>query len=165
MEETLDDIKSELTKRVAGRRVALVGVGNVEKGDDGFGIYLIRFLKAKLKNVALFECGTTPENYLSPIIKSKPDTLLIIDAANLGAEPGHIHIVEEKDIASLGLSTHDVSLKLFIAYIKNKIKNINIFLIGIQPKNTTLGDSMSEKLKGALLELEKMFLEVFYLPR
>lgn len=160
MEETINDVKSELTKRLAGKRVALLGIGNVDKGDDGFGVHMARALKGKLKDTAVFECGTAPENYLGPIVRSNPQVLLMIDAANLGAEPGHMHIVEEKDISTLGLSTHDTSLTLSITYLKKSLKNPDIFLLGIQPKNTNMNSDMSEELKGYLIELEAIFLEI-----
>jgi len=160
MEETIGDLKSALKKRLAGRRVALVGLGNTEKGDDAFGVRLVSCLKERLKDTAVFECGTTPENYLGPITKIKPQSILIIDAANLGAEPGHTHIVEEEDISALGLSTHDASLKLFIAYIKSSLEAPDIFLLGVQPRDTSLGSGMSRELKGCLARIEEIFLEI-----
>lgn len=168
MEETLDDVKLELKKRLHGRKVVLLGIGNIEKGDDGFGVRLIQLINSNLVrltrlargNVALFECGTAPENYLGPIVKSNPQVVLILDAANLDAEPGHTHIIEKRDIATLGLSTHDTSLKLFISYLENNLKDVDIFLLGVQPKNTNLGTSMSNELKQLLLRFEEIFLEI-----
>jgi len=160
MEEMMHDLKSELAKRVSGKKVTLVGMGNLDKGDDGFGIHLVGRLKERLKNASIFECGTTPENYLGPIVKSSPEALIIVDAANLGAEPGHTHIIEEEDILSLGLSTHDTSLKLFIAYLKDSLKGLDIFLVGVQPRNTEYGSGLSEGLKSNLAAIEEIFTEV-----
>jgi len=160
MTEAISDIKSELKKRIAGKRVVLCGMGNIERGDDGFGIHLVQRLKDKLKDTPVFECGTAPENYLGPIVKAGPQVLLVVDAADLGAEPGHTHIIEEDDIASLGLSTHDTSLKLFITYLKDSIDGLDIFLLGVQPKDTTYGSGMSGELNAHLEKIGSIFKEI-----
>ncbi|PIU41736.1 MAG: hypothetical protein COS99_04025 [Candidatus Omnitrophica bacterium CG07_land_8_20_14_0_80_42_15] len=160
MEETLSDVKSELIKCVNGKKVAIVGIGNLEKGDDGFGVLLTERLKTRLKNTALFECGTAPENYLGPIIRSNPQVLLVLDAANLRAEPGHVHILEAKEIADLGLSTHDSSLNLFIKFLRHELKEVDIFLVCMQPKNTDFGKCISKELEKHLSELEKILVEM-----
>lgn len=159
MEEMLNDIEAGLSSRLKGKRIALIGIGNIDKGDDGFGPRLVKLLHPELKNTALFDCGTSPENFLGPILRSKPEVILLVDAANLGAEPGHTHIIEKEEIANLGLSTHDTSLKLFIAYLENGLDTVDIFLLGIQPKDTSLGSGLSRELEAMLPKFKKMFLE------
>ena len=160
MKEAIGSIKSELKKRIVGKRVVLCGMGNTERGDDGFGIHLAQRLKGKIKSTPIFDCGTAPENYLGPIVKAEPQVLLMVDAANLGAEPGHTHIIEEDDIASLGLSTHDASLKLFITYLKDSLDGLDIFLLGVQPKDITYGSGMSGELNAHLEKIDSMFKEI-----
>ena len=160
MEETIHDVRETLKKRLEGKRVALVGIGNIDKGDDGFGVQLIRRLKHRLTTTLLIEGGMSPENYVGPLIKAYPEAVVLIDAAELRAEPAHTHIVEKSDIAALGLSTHDVSLQLFIAYLEQSLNKADIFLLGTQPKNTQLGSEMSEELRQRLTYFETLFAEV-----
>jgi hydrogenase 3 maturation protease len=160
MTEVLSDIKTALSGRLRAKRVTLVGIGNIEKGDDGFGIHFIRRITGKLKVQGAFDCGLTPENYLGPIVRSNPEAIVLVDVANIGAEPGHTHIIEKGDIASLGLSTHDASLNLFIRYLENSLGDVDIFLVGVQPRSTELGSSLSPELEARLSEFETIFCEI-----
>jgi hydrogenase 3 maturation protease len=160
MEETRDDVALALKRRLNGRRFALLGMGNIDKGDDGFGVRLVEQLKERYADAPLFACGTAPENYLGPLVKSKPRVIVIVDAAHLGAEPGHTHLIEKNDIASIGLSTHDTSLRLFIAYVEESLANADIVLLGVQPKHTAIGSAMSEELKHVLAVFGQLFAEM-----
>ena len=64
-------------------RVALVGVGNTLRGDDGVGPLLIESLSRLVPagDVVLFNCQMCPENYIGPICGCPPDIILLVDYA------------------------------------------------------------------------------------
>ncbi len=144
----LHDLKVEINNRIKGR-VTIAGIGNIIRGDDGLGPKLIELLKARNVNAGLFDCGTAPENYIFPMLKSLCDTLILVDAADMALEPGMARVLDVDDIMNISFSTHSPSPRLFIDLLKMGKEDLNIFIISVQPKNTSLGIPLSEEvLKG-----------------
>lgn len=137
-------------------KVAILGVGNILRSDDGIGSILANRIKDKVPFM-VFEGGISPENYLEKIIKAKPDTIVIIDAVDFGGLPGEFKILEAKDIKTINLfSTHNVSITLLINYLQNNLK-VDIIILIIQPKSTVLGDKLSPEVAASLSKLEDWF--------
>lgn len=121
----------------------LIGIGNILKGDDGIGCYIAKNFKEK--NWLSLDCGTAPENFTSIIRKNKPESLIIVDAADMGIDAGGFRIVSEEKIENIGISTHNMPLSLLINYLKDSANRI--IFIGIQPKTITVSEEISDKLK------------------
>ena len=151
------DIKTELKSILKGK-VTIVGVGNAMRGDDGFGPHLAECINGKV-SADVINSGPTPENHLKTIRNSKPDTVLIIDAADFGGDIGNIKLLKKDDIPLYGLSTHNASLALFFDFLKQDTK-ADVYMLAVQPArcdmNTHISDIMVEKCK----ELESLFLEL-----
>jgi hydrogenase 3 maturation protease len=143
------DIRLEISNRIKGR-VSIAGIGNIIRGDDGLGPKLIELLKARGVNAGLFDCGTAPENYIIPMLKSLCDTLILVDAADMALEPGMAMILDVDDIANISFSTHSPSPRLFIDLLKMGKEDLNIFVLSVQPKTTALGSPISEEVLKAL---------------
>lgn len=139
-------------------RIAIVGIGNRMRGDDGVGPALIDRLKNVLPEggFSLFDCGETPENWIIPIINAKPKTVFIVDSVDFGAPPGSIKIFEPTELGPKGISTHSMSLDIFVNYLKIEL-GATIFLIGIQPKSLRLGDKISTPVSKAIDRLTEYF--------
>jgi hydrogenase 3 maturation protease len=159
-------------------KVMLLGVGNTLRGDDGAGPYLIEQLKG-LVDAILLDCGEVPENFLGKIAEAHPDTILIIDAIDLGANPGAVAILEEGELRSLGWSTHHAPLQLFINCVKTalspqglKIGTISspatfaaepqtsVLVLAIQPKSVDFGSKISEEVKATLQFLKDIIVRL-----
>ncbi|MCK4325467.1 hydrogenase 3 maturation endopeptidase HyCI [bacterium] len=142
----------ELARRIKGR-VAIVGVGNSMRGDDGAGPSLIEMLKSgqpvSRREYQLFDCGQAPENYLVPIAGFEPNTILVIDSAQFCGQPGEMRLFEAEDIKVQGISTHNAPLSLFMDYLKRET-GADIFLLAVQPGGTKLGEEISSEVKDAL---------------
>ena len=78
----LEHLKSHLKGKVV-----ILGIGNTLRSDDGAGSILASRIRDKAPYI-VYDCGASPENYLGKIVQDKPDTVLIIDAADFGAKPG-----------------------------------------------------------------------------
>ena len=124
-------------------KVVIVGIGNIMKGDDGFGPELIKRLKGKIKAVCI-DAGPAPENYTKTIAKESPDTILLVDAADLHLPSGRYEILKREDILKSGFTTHDISPRMFIEYLESQT-GAKIFLLGVQPQNISLGDELELK--------------------
>jgi len=145
-------------KDILKGKIVIIGIGNIIRGDDGFGSLLIEKIKGGA-GVMCLDGGTAPENYLGKIAKENPDTVLIIDVVHLDKNPGEYEILKGEDIAKCGFTTHNISPVMFIEYLTKETK-ANIYMLGVQPQGIELGSEMSKKLKIVLDELSGKILEV-----
>lgn len=126
-------------------------IGNREGGDDAVGPYIADKLK---DDFTVLDCGTVPENYTSVVKKQNPDNLIIVDAVDMGLEPGEIRIVPKEKIGVMHISTHGIPISVLIGYLEQYVENI--IFIGIQPK--TMSGEMTETVRKSgdkLVELIK----------
>ncbi|MCX5685879.1 MAG: hydrogenase maturation protease [Candidatus Omnitrophica bacterium] len=156
----ISDLKSDIKNRAKGH-VAIVAIGNILRGDDGLVPKLIELLRPKALNAALFDCGTAPENYIFPILSVSPDTVILVDAADIGKPPGSAKAFGLDEISNISFSTHNPSPRLFTDLLKTGKDDINIFVISVQPKTTALGASLSEEVLEGLDSLAGIFTEIF----
>lgn len=153
------DLSAEIKSRMKGK-VTIAAMGNIIRGDDGLGPKIIELLKARKVKADLFDCGTAPENYIFPMLTSLCDTLILIDAANMGIEPGMARVLDVNNIANVSFSTHSPSPRLFIDLLKMGKEDLNIFIISLQPKDISLGAPMSEEVLKGLEALADVLSEV-----
>jgi hydrogenase 3 maturation protease len=132
--------------------VVIAGVGSLSKGDDGFGPYMIQQLQGKVSAV-LMDCGTVPENFIGPIRRQRPDTMLVLDAADFCAAPGQLTVVEPDQWRGGGFSSHSLSLKLFADLVSAET-GASIFLVAVQPKQVEFGQPMSPEVSASCSRLQ-----------
>lgn len=149
---------SDIKDRLKGI-VAIIGIGNIMRGDDGFGPKLIENLKKKNTRANLFDCGTVPENYIFPILTTSCDTVILVDAADFKAEPGHIRVLTLNELSGAGLSTHNSSIKLFTDLLMTGKDGLNIFAVTVQPKSIAFGESLSPAVSEGVNRLTNIFVE------
>ena len=149
---------SDIKERLKGI-VTIIGIGNIMRGDDGFGPKLIESLKKKNTKANLFDCGTVPENYIFPILTTSCDTVILVDAADLKAEPGSTKILTLGELSGAGLSTHNSSVRLFTDLLMTGKEDLNIFAVTVQPKNIAFGESLSPEVLESVDQLTDMFVE------
>ncbi len=134
------NLEGKLRERLRGK-VLLVGVGNTMRGDDGIGPKIIEALGGKV-NAELLDVGEVPESYIDKILAAQPDTIALIDAADFGAAPGEVAILEPEDLEGRALSTHQMPLGLFCRYIKERC-HADMFALAVQVAGVGLGEPMS----------------------
>ncbi len=149
---------SDIRDKIKGK-ACIVGIGNIIRGDDGLGPKLIELLKARPIKADLFDCGTAPENYIFPILATLCDTVVLVDAADMKLKPGDMKIFSLDEISNVSFSTHNPSPRLFADLLKTGRDGLNIFVVSIQPKTTSLGAGLSEEVLKALEILSGAFSE------
>lgn len=129
--------------------IVILGVGNRLRSDDGIGSLVASELATyKYDDLIIYDCETTPENYIDKVVEAKPDWVIIVDACNFQGNPGEFKLFEENEIKEISyglLSTHTLPLTLTIELIK-KQHNCRISLLGIQPKSFTMSTDLSSEL-------------------
>lgn len=147
-------VLGEVRKHLAAHlspRAALVGVGNVMYGDDGFGPHLVRRLRNRTA-VALFEAGVAPENITGPIRRLRPETVIIADAVRRDGPAGSLCWLAPDDLASQAALTHGPSLEIFLAFLAQLLPAA-IHVLGMVPAETGFGRMLSEPAERCLAEL------------
>ncbi len=124
------------------------------RGDDGLGPALIERLQGKVA-ATLIDAGEVPENYLGPIEAAGVEVVLIVDAADLKANPGDVALIELEQLGKTGISTHNASLGLFASVVQ-RLTGADILVLAVQPMVNSFGAPMSEEVEQTLDGLEEM---------
>ena len=84
-------------------RVLVAAFGNELRGDDGFGIAVLRELERlpAREGLELLEVGTGGL-WLAQALLSPCDRLIIVDAVNRGTGPGTLCVLKVEDVADAG---------------------------------------------------------------
>ena len=78
----------------------LLCVGNSMMGDDGAGPLLAEMCAANPAGQwVVIDGGSAPENDIAAIRELRPEHLLIVDATDMGLNPGDIRFIDPDDIA------------------------------------------------------------------
>jgi hydrogenase 3 maturation protease len=156
--ESLDELTEHL-KNCQYNNTLILCIGNSLKGDDGAGPALYQKLKGRTAT-DLIDAGTVPENHIEKIIKKAPANLIIIDTADFGSPPGTIKLLNRHQLQSAAISTHTISPALFLERITSRI-DVEIYFIGLQPTQLSLGQGLSTEVNEAIGTLEKLFTKAF----
>jgi len=136
-------------------RVAVVGIGNVSRGDDAAGTLVARALlagPAKPAETALVvPAGEAPENYTGLIRAFSPGLVVLVDCASGGRRPGDIFIVDPAAIAEEDVSTHRIPLSRLVRFIRETME-CRVLVIGIEPSSIAEGRDVSPAVAAAVRE-------------
>ena len=128
----------------------LLRVGNSMMGDDGAGPLLAEMCAARpVGEWVVIDGGSAPENDIVAIRELRPDRLLIVDATDMGLNPGEIRLVDPDDIAEMFMmTTHNMPLNYLIDQLQEDVGEV-IFL-GIQPDIVGFYYPMTQPIKDAV---------------
>lgn len=139
-------------------KVVVLGIGNALKSDDGAGSILAGRLIGKIPFI-VYDASASPENYLGKIIRDQPQTIVLVDAADMGGKAGEFRVLDGQEVKTSNLfSTHNSSVALTIGYLQEHCK-AGIVALLIQPKTIAFGDTLSAEVEKTLEVLEQWFLE------
>lgn len=130
--------------------ILILGVGNELRGDDAFGPLAVRELK-KSGIRATFWSGETPENFITSV-REPVETLVIIDTAELGKEPGTVELLDPARIKKTAAGTHKLPLSLLIDHLRPE----KTIFIAAQPLSTSFGAQPSKEILEAVEKAKKI---------
>jgi len=145
--ELLGDDLERLGEQIVGR-VCVVGIGNRLAGDDGAGSAVAERLAGRVAGCVI-DAGIAPENHLEPVVRDRPDTILLVDAVDFGGEPGSVRMLDARSLATGGLSTHATSLAMVHDYLRARCP-ARVLLLGIQPARLGVGEALSEAVASSV---------------
>ncbi len=128
-------------------KVAVIGVGNEMRGDDGIGVFLAGELEKGLAGRGLLVIKTqVPENFIRPVMDFRPGKVIILDSADFGGRPGDFRAIKEGEITEFLVSTHNMPLTVFLKALEGL--EAEKILVGVQPKNLDFGTGLSREVRG-----------------
>lgn len=152
----------ELSQALRGRltgRVAIMGVGNTLRGDDGVGSVVARKLRrafawvppeesdeAGIVTVAIVDAEEIPESYIDLLEAAHPAVVVLVDAAELGAEPGALALIEAARLSDQTSFTHRTPLAPVARYLEQRT-GATILFAGIQPGPPSWGEALSDEVE------------------
>ena len=142
-----DRWERDLAARIGGDYL-LLGAGNDLMGDDGAGAVAARELRERGVEEAV-EVGTCPENYLGYIRACKPSHIVVLDACDIGEEPGTISLRGAGEFEGQGASTHAAGVQPLAAYL-SRTCTARRWVLAVQPARVEFGVGLSAPVLGAV---------------
>ena len=142
-------LREQLQSSLAGR-VCFMGLGNMDGGDDGFGVRLAEALaRAGAPDVVI--AGTAPEQLVGRCLDRGLDHLVFLDAVDFGGVAGSVVFLNSSEISVRfsEISTHKISLGLLVKYIESG-GTARAWLLGAQPESLRRSPSLSPALQTTL---------------
>jgi len=149
------DLHEQLQECLRGR-VCLMGLGNPEYGDDGFGVRLAEELAAAgVADVVI--AGASPERLLGPVCEQRFDAIVLLDAMEFGAAPGSVVVLGASEMSSRypQVCTHKISLGLLAMWAEAN-GTTKVWLLGVQPESIKAGAKLSATVAASLDSLKEL---------
>ena len=154
---------SAADRAATGRRTVVLGLGNILLADEGVGVHTVTALRDDFgadDDVELIDGGTLSFTLAEAVHRAH--SLIIIDAAQLHAEPGAVEVFEGAAMDHFVMTrknttVHEVSLfdLLAIAELCGQVPDRRA-LVGVQPRTIDWSDSMTEDLQRAVPEVARV---------
>jgi hydrogenase maturation protease len=133
-------------------RVAVIGLGNVFLGDDGFGPLVIEKFRCQFEcepSVEIHDLGT-PGLDLAPYLYRK-DLIVLVDAVHAEGPPGTLSFYNEDDFVSrnarLRVTGHDPGLWDSLAHLRLADPSpLELIIIGVVPESCRFGEGIAPVL-------------------
>lgn len=166
----MNDVREQLGKCFQGS-VCLIGVGNLELGDDAAGM---RVSEQLLSNATLqpeqnpvpghfcvLSCGTEPERVIGRIVRAGWDHVIFIDAVDFGGPPGAVVFLDATQMESRfpQVSTHRLSFSILAKWVEAR-GSTQAWLLGIQPDSLRIGTHLTAKVANSVATLTELLRSV-----
>ncbi len=136
--------------------VVIIGMGNELRADDAVGLIVVRLLKpSSTTRLRVFEGHMTPDAFIGPACAAHPTHVVIIDAAELGKNPGSWQILSLDEVEEGLFTTHAIPAVEVAAEIMRRCDAAVVFL-GIQPKSRDISLGLSRECQRAAEEIAQV---------
>ena len=134
-------------------KCVVCGVGNRLRGDDACGPVVVDELVQRFgscSDLLFVDCGSAPENFLDKVVGFGASKVIVVDAVEIGAEPGVVEVVDTARIKGFLHSTHQLPLSLFVEYLQRDA-GLEVVFVGVQPESVGFGCELSDACKKGVL--------------
>ncbi|HEX4476557.1 MAG TPA: hydrogenase maturation protease [Polyangiaceae bacterium] len=162
-------------------RVLIAGLGNVFKGDDGFGLAVTRRLAGRRlpDGVSIMDAGIRGFD-LAMTLLGDYEAAILVDSTPRGGKPGTLYVLEPEpseiapDIDSVFLEAHSLEPARMLAFLQASGKRLGALrIVGCEPYNLGSDDDpqigLSPMVEAAIVPavsaIESMVLELSAMKR
>jgi hydrogenase maturation protease len=141
-------LRSELEAVAGEGEVYVLGLGNLDRADDGAGVLVAHALKKPFPRFSFSEHDGVEGIVLD--ISETPGcaTVFFVDAANIRSSPGTIRVVRREDINDKEITTHRVTVALMAALLERGGKRSAV--VCIQPERIEFREPVTEPVQKAV---------------
>ncbi len=153
----MQDLRSQL-QAWRGRRLWVLGAGNPERGDDGFGVRLAEELHRREGDaLRALDVGVAPERWVGVAVQGGCQELVFADAADFGGAPGSLLLAGAEDLRSsrVATSTHRVPLAVLARYAEGL--GARAWVLGVQPASLEPGVGLAPEVARTLETVVEVF--------
>ena len=144
---TDDKIAGEIKDFISGaKRIAVLGIGNDLRTDDGLGLFIIEGLKTKHPDLFVENVGSVPEAFAKPLTQFGAERVIMVDAADMRKPVGHVELVTKDRIGGIAISTHSMPLSFLMEYLEQQTGGRTV-LLGIQPQSILFGEGLTPEVE------------------
>lgn len=155
----------------------MAGMGNVLRGDDGFGVVVARrLLEERVPGgVVVLELGIGGIHLVQELM-DPVDALIVVDAVDLGRSPGAVFTIEPEvpDVTAMTLSARLDHLadmhyatpeRAFVLARGLGILPVSVYVVGCQPRDMDtfaegLSTGISRAVEEAIREVRRLVTEL-----
>lgn len=139
--------EKELKDFIAGaKKIAVLGIGNDLKTDDGLGLIIVDNLHIDDPRILIENVGSVPEGFTRALAAFGAERVIMVDAADMLKPPGHVELITKDRIGGIAISTHRMPLSFLMMYLEQETGGKAI-LIGIQPKSIQFGEGLTPEIQ------------------
>jgi hydrogenase maturation protease len=137
----------------SSKDLAIIGLGNTLRRDDGVGIHILALLQKPLKSkkIVFFNFGIASLGLINYITEFKK--VLLLDAIDAGLPPADLKIFKFHEASFLvkekKFSSHELSLGDLLGMCNALGLAADVYIAGIQVKDTSYGLEMTNELENA----------------
>ena len=159
---------SRPTATDAGLRLAVLGIGNSTRGDDGAGSLAARLVQRGLSlanpgQFLVIDAGPAPENFSGVLRKFKPDFVLMVDAVQGESGDARIRWIDPANVGGVTAMTHGLPLTVLGDFLASEL-GTGYGLLGITGENFEPGKGLSlnvgRAVRRAAGEIRKLLQEL-----
>lgn len=153
------DLREQLEQSLQGR-TCLLGVGNVDYGDDGFGVCLAEeLIAAGLPNVVI--AGTNPDRAVGRLVSKEFAHIVFLDAVEFGDASGSLVFLNAEQMVARfpQVSTHKISLGLLAKWVEAS-RTTKAWLLGVQPESVKPGPQLTVTVRKTLAAVSELLLSL-----
>jgi len=143
-----EDLRRQIEDLAGEGRIYVLGLGNTDRADDGAGILIALALKKRFPSFSYSEHDGVEGTVLDISEKEEDATVLFVDAASMGLEPGSIRFIPKDKIKETEITTHRVAVALMASILERSGKKAAV--IGIQPKNIEFRGKVSKPVQASI---------------
>lgn len=139
-------------------KVCILGVGNILFKDEGFGVFVAKYIENNFKfdkDIEIVDGGTGGFKLIEYFQDN--DYVILVDVLSINDKPGSIYKIEGDklaDISSYHQTAHEVEVLQMIDLAKISGKSADVIVIGVVPEDITKTEI------GLTSTLEEVFLHV-----